>query len=140
MWWLRWANSWRRSVMVNPRHAAVWAIRPSRGRLVGMNRRWATRPTSSGSDVSTIRVPSRICTGSDGVGSAFLGEVTEVKGGGRYAAHAGVVAVGRMVPKRQHICGHLPSIGTGSVAVRGGGPRFSSVPARPKMGEVFLTL
>ena len=88
MWWLRWANSWRRSVMVNPRHAAVWAIRPSRGRLVGMNRRWATRPTSSGSDVSTIRVPSRICTGSDGVGSAFLGEVTEVKGGGRYAAHA----------------------------------------------------
>ena len=59
-----------------------------------MNRRWATRPTSSGSDVSTIRVPSRICTGSDGVGSAFLGEVTEVKGGGRYAAHAGVVVVG----------------------------------------------
>ena len=140
MWWLRWANSWRRSVMVNPRHAAVWAIRSSRGRLVGMNRRWATRPTSSGSEFSTIRVPSRICTGSDGVGSAFLGEVTEVKGGGRYAAHAGVVAVGRMVPKRPHICGHLPSIGTGSVAVRGGGPRFSSVPARPKMGEVFLTL
>ena len=29
MWWLRWANSRRRSVMVNPRHAAVWAIRPS---------------------------------------------------------------------------------------------------------------
>ena len=58
MWWLRWANSWRRSVMVNPRHAAVWAIRPSRGRLVGMNRRWATRPTSSGSEFSTIRVPS----------------------------------------------------------------------------------
>ena len=44
------------------RQAAVWAIRSSCGRLVGVNRRWAIRPTSSWSELTAMRVPSRICT------------------------------------------------------------------------------
>ena len=54
------------------RQAAVWAIRSSCGRLVGVNRRWLKRPTSSRSEFSTMRVPSRICIGSDSSRSCRL--------------------------------------------------------------------